>query len=95
MTDRLPPNLLALFAPRPPLRWMEPLDYPAQERKTYDVGGVAQYLPALQQYKETDKHVATESWLERRDRRKQERKDDLKRLLTEGPTNCPFALLSL
>src|SRR5689334_13422549 len=55
MTDRMPPNLLALFAPRPPLRWMEPLDYAAQDRKTYDVSSVAQYLPALQHYKETDK----------------------------------------
>src|SRR4051812_34292052 len=24
MTDKLPPNLLALFAPRPPLRWVPP-----------------------------------------------------------------------
>ena len=69
---------------------MEPLDYPAQERKTYGVSGVAQFLPALQQYKETDKHVSTESWLERKDRRKLERKDDIKRLLTEGPLNCLF-----
>jgi U1 small nuclear ribonucleoprotein len=90
MTDRLPPNLLALFAPRPPLRWMEPLDYAAQDRKTYDVSSVAQYLPALQHYKETDKHVPTESWLERRDRRKQERRDELKKLLTEGPSACSF-----
>jgi U1 small nuclear ribonucleoprotein 70kDa len=93
MTDKLPPNLLALFAPRPPLRWMEPVDYAAQQRKTFQIGGLAQFLPALQQYKDNDNYLPTESWLERRDRRKLERKDDLKRLLTEGPSRCPYSHL--
>lgn len=88
MTDKLPPNLLALFAPRPPLRFLEAPDYPPQERKTQPISGVAQYLPALQVYKETDVYEPTESWLQMKDRKKRERKEQLEKLLTEGPKNC-------
>ncbi|KAL2109879.1 hypothetical protein VUR80DRAFT_1885 [Thermomyces stellatus] len=87
MTDKLPPNLLALFAPRPPLRFLEAPDYPPQERKTQPISGVAQYLPALQVYKETDVYEPTESWLQMKDRKKRERKEQLEKLLTEGPKN--------
>jgi U1 small nuclear ribonucleoprotein len=88
MTDRLPPNLLALFAPRPPLRWVQPSDYAAQERRTATVSGVAAFLPALAAYKDTDKYVPTESWLEMRDRKKLEHKAKIERDLTEGPKKC-------
>lgn len=88
MTDKLPPNLLALFAPRPPLRFLEAPDYAPQHRKTQPVSGIAQYLPALQTYKETDVYEPTESWLEAKDRKKRERKEDAEKLLTEAPKNC-------
>ncbi|KAL2693778.1 hypothetical protein Neosp_000341 [[Neocosmospora] mangrovei] len=68
MTDKLPPNLLALFAARPPCD-----------------GGVAQFLPELQKYKETDVYNPTESWLQARDRKKQEKKQDLEELVTQAP----------
>ena len=88
MTDKLPPNLLALFAPRPPLRFLEAPDYAAQHRKTQPVSGPAEFLPALQEYKETDVYEPTESWLERKDRKKRERKEEAEKLITEGPKNC-------
>ncbi|TWU77349.1 hypothetical protein ED733_005548 [Metarhizium rileyi] len=87
MTDKLPPNLLALFAPRPPLRWVEPPDYAPEKRKTAPVDGVAAFLPKLQEYKETDVYKPTESWLEARDRKKQEKKQAVEALLTDGPKN--------
>jgi U1 small nuclear ribonucleoprotein len=87
MTDKLPPNLLALFAARPPLRWVEPSDHAPQDRKTAPISGVAQFLPELQKYKETDVYHPTESWLQARDRKKQEKKEKIESLLTEAPKN--------
>jgi hypothetical protein len=88
MTDKLPPNLLALFAPRPPLRWVPPSDHAPAERKTAHVTGVAAFLPQLEEYKKTDVYEPTESWLQRKDRLKLEKKEKQERLLTEGPANC-------
>ncbi|KAM4057068.1 RNA recognition motif domain-containing protein [Hirsutella rhossiliensis] len=85
MTDKLPPNLLALFAPRPPLRWVEPTDHPPEKRFTRAVTGVAECLGELQKYKETDQYTPTESWLEARDRKKEEKKTAIKQLLEQGP----------
>lgn len=97
MTDKLPPNLLALFAARPPLRWVEPSDFAPEKRKTATVGGLAEFLPALQKYKETDVYNPTESWLERRDRVKREKVEAATKLVAEGPKNCemPQPLSSL
>lgn len=88
MTDKLPPQLLALFAPRPPLRWVPPIDQPQGERKTAAVTGVAAMLPALEEYKATDKYEPTESWLERRDRKKAEHEAQVQHQLIEGPKQC-------
>ncbi|KAL2143871.1 hypothetical protein VTI28DRAFT_9940 [Corynascus sepedonium] len=87
MTDRLPPNLLALFAPRPPLRWVPPCDHPPEERRTAAVSGVAQYLPALAEYEREYEYHPTESWLEARDRKKREKQEQVEKNLTEGPKN--------
>ncbi|KAH7162366.1 U1 small nuclear ribonucleoprotein of 70kDa MW N terminal-domain-containing protein [Dactylonectria estremocensis] len=85
MTDKLPPNLLALFAARPPLRWVEPPDHAPQHRKTAPVSGVAAFLPELQKYKETDDYKPTESWLQARDRKTREKKEAVQTLLAEAP----------
>ncbi|KAK7737804.1 hypothetical protein SLS53_006424 [Cytospora paraplurivora] len=85
MTDKLPPNLLALFAPRPPLRWVPPCDHPSEERRTAAVGGVAEFLPHLAAYKDADNYVPTESWLQKRDRKKLEQKAAAEQLLQEVP----------
>jgi U1 small nuclear ribonucleoprotein len=73
MTDRLPPNLLALFAPRPPLRWVPPCDHAPEQRRTAAVSGVAEFLPALAEYEREYDYRPTESWLEARDRKKREK----------------------
>lgn len=88
MTDKLPPNLLALFAPRPPLRWLEAPDHAPERRKTAPIDSVAAYLPELEKYKETDVYNPTESWLQGRDRKKREKQEALTELMTQGPKIC-------
>ncbi|KAK4043501.1 U1 small nuclear ribonucleoprotein of 70kDa MW N terminal-domain-containing protein [Parachaetomium inaequale] len=87
MTDRLPPNLLALFAPRPPLRWVPPSDHAPEQRRTAAVSGVAQFLPALAEYEREYEYHPTESWLEARDRKKREKAQQVEEAVTEGPKN--------
>ncbi|KAI9779737.1 MAG: hypothetical protein M1839_007235 [Geoglossum umbratile] len=94
MTDKLPPNLLALFAPRPPLRYLPPSDHAPEERRTANITGVAQYLNRLHEPYEPEGYVPTESWLQRRDRLKLEKKERQQTLLTDGfedysPTKDP------
>ncbi|KAL6702858.1 hypothetical protein ACN47E_000885 [Coniothyrium glycines] len=84
MTHLLPPMLLNLFAPRPPLRWVEPADHAPEKRCTPKIGGVAQYLQALHEYKDNDGYVPTDSWLQKRDRKKLEKKEKQQKLLTDG-----------
>lgn len=93
MTDKLPPNLLALFAPRPPLRWVEAPDYAPEKRKTASFGGVAAFLPELEKYKETDAYQPTESWLEAHDRKKLEKKSAVDELAKGVSDHCMLANL--
>ena len=44
MTQYLPPNLLALFAPRDPIPYFTPLDKLPWEKKPWIYNGVSQYL---------------------------------------------------
>ncbi len=44
MTQYLPPNLLALFAPRDPVPFLPPLDKLPHEKKLTPYNGVAQFL---------------------------------------------------
>jgi U1 small nuclear ribonucleoprotein len=46
------------------------------------------FLPALEEYKKTDVYHPTESWLQRRDRKKQEKIDAVEALKTEAPKTC-------
>jgi U1 small nuclear ribonucleoprotein 70kDa len=94
MTDKLPPNLLALFAPRPPLRWVPPSDHAPEERKTANISGIGAFLPQLQEYKATDVYEPTESWLQRKDRIKLEKKEHIEKLLKDGPVSCKSSILS-
>jgi hypothetical protein len=88
MTDKLPPMLLNLFAPRPPLRWVEPSDHAPEKRCTPKISGVGQYLQALREYKDNDGYVPTDSWLQKRDRKKLEKKEKQEKLLSEGIHQC-------
>lgn len=95
MTDRLPPNLLALFAPRPPLRWVPPADHPPEQRKTANISGLAQFLPAAAEYEREYQYHPTESWLEARDRKKREKAAEVEKTMTEGPKQCEFLINGL
>lgn len=95
MTHKLPPNLLALFAARPALRYLPPNDHAPEERKTNNIGGVAQYLSAVEDYKEEVPYEPTESWLQRKDRVKLEKKEKQEQLIKEGLSqSMRFAHLS-
>ena len=84
MTHKLPPNLLALFAARPALRYLPASDHAAEERKTSNIGGVAQFLGALDEYDQILPYEATESWLQKKDRLKAEKKERVERAQKEG-----------
>lgn len=82
MTDKLPPNLLALFAPRPALRYLPPADHDPGDRRTTHITGVAQYLPQLKE--EFGNYTPTESKLEAADRKMLEKKERQRYMQNEG-----------
>jgi hypothetical protein len=86
MTDKLPPNLLALFAPRPPLRYLPHCDHEPAKRRTMPISGVAAFLEELR--KPDPDYVPTESWLQRRDRLQLEKKERQEKKIKEGLENC-------
>lgn len=88
MTHKLPPNLLALFAARPALRYLPPSDHAAEERKTNNIGGVAPFLTQIHDYEEIP-YAPTESWLQRKDRVKLEKKARQENALLEGEEALP------
>jgi U1 small nuclear ribonucleoprotein 70kDa len=75
MTDKLPPQLLALFQPRPPVRYIPPLDDSPEQKgtKSSQLSGLAAFLPVIDEYKENDDYHPTESWLQKRDRERAEK----------------------
>ena len=96
MTDKLPPNLLALFTARPPLRWVPPCDTEPSQRKTPAITAVAPALAQANEVNEKYKHLEhppTESWLEKRDRVKLEKEEKLRHLRTEGRNECKFSFI--
>jgi U1 small nuclear ribonucleoprotein len=76
MTDKLPPQLLALFQPRPAIRYIPPLDSSPEQKglKSSQISGLAAFLPQIKTYKREDDYEPTESWLQKRDRKQQEQK---------------------
>ncbi|KAM5430380.1 hypothetical protein McanMca71_005676 [Microsporum canis] len=86
MTDKLPPNLLALFAPRPPLRYLQPISRAPDDVKPSTISGVAGYLDELKKYGEEVPYNATESWLQRKDRLKMEKREQAEKRLAAGLT---------
>lgn len=88
MTDKLPPPLLALFQPRPPLRYLPPTDRAPEDVKKSTISGVAQFLPAAQEFKEEAPYNATDCWLQRKARQKVEKKERLANQLTQGLQDC-------
>jgi len=86
MTDKLPANLLALFAPRPPLRYLPHCDYAPDKRRTAPIAGVAAYLEALRT--PDPDYVPTESWMQRRDRLREEKKAAVTEKTKAALTQC-------
>uniref|UniRef100_A0A915IUT2 U1 small nuclear ribonucleoprotein 70 kDa n=1 Tax=Romanomermis culicivorax TaxID=13658 RepID=A0A915IUT2_ROMCU len=73
MTQFLPPNLLALFAPRDPLPFLPPTDKLPHDKKRLTYGGVADYLKFFEDPKDTPVPVKVETRDERQERKKKER----------------------
>ena len=90
MTDKLPPQLLSLFAPRPPLRYLLPADTAPDKRKTPNLGGLAAFLPVLDGYDKD--YVPTETAEQQKIKRRSAKEDRLKTQLEEGKEKCSFPL---
>ncbi|GES96793.1 U1 small nuclear ribonucleoprotein 70 kDa [Rhizophagus clarus] len=82
MTDKLPHNLLALFAPRPPLPYAKPLDRDPVKRKGPSVTGVGQYVPLLKDY--DPDYVPTETVEEKKKRKLAEKKKKAEEAIKKG-----------
>ncbi|KAF2432428.1 hypothetical protein EJ08DRAFT_695538 [Tothia fuscella] len=87
MTDQLPPNLKALFTPRPPVKYLPPSDHASEDRRTAHISGVAAFLPQLNEYKETDVYEPGESHHQRQMRLREEKRERHKALVANAPTN--------
>ena len=94
MTDKLPPNLLALFQPRPPLRYLPQIDHAPEKRRTHAVSGVAGFLEAMKEY-ESIPYEPTESWLQKRDRIRAEKREKQAALVGPGFAKCTIEPMSL
>ncbi|KAJ9064810.1 hypothetical protein DSO57_1026387 [Entomophthora muscae] len=82
MTDKLPPNLLKFFAPRPPIPYLPPLDRHELQRTGPVIGGLAQFAHFVGQH-DID-YKPTESLEERRARKIREREEKHKQLLADA-----------
>ncbi|KAK9477975.1 hypothetical protein V1514DRAFT_332507 [Lipomyces japonicus] len=83
MTDKLPPPLLALFAPRPPLRFLAPTDSAPEHRRTAAISGLSQYLDLLNTPVD-DGYIRTETGSEEVARRREERKQEHDERIRDG-----------
>lgn len=73
MTQYLPPQLLALFAPRPPLKYLPPPVKLAHEKPNRGYGPMSACIKHFEGPKDTPKLVKAETKLEKRERRKREK----------------------
>ena len=78
MTQFLPPNLLALFAPRDPIPYLPPADkLPHEKKQTHNYHGIAQFVHLFEDPIDTPAPVEVETREERRDRRKKEKAEQV------------------
>ncbi|KAJ6119951.1 hypothetical protein N7523_004231 [Penicillium sp. IBT 18751x] len=91
MTDKLPPPLLALFQPRPPLRYLAPTTRAPEDCKKSTISGVAAYLARAKEeqpaFEEEHPYNATECWIQRKWRQKLEKQEAQRVKLEEGLKN--------
>ena len=78
MTQFLPPNLLALFAPRDPIPYLPPSDkLPHEKKQTHNYHGIAQFVHLFEDPIDTPAPVEVETREERRERRKKEKAEQV------------------
>jgi len=78
MTQFLPPNLLALFAPRDPIPFLPPVDKLPHEKKSNHIyQGIAQYVHLFEDPVDTPPVTVVETREQRRERRKKERAEQV------------------
>lgn len=73
MTQYLPPDLLSLFAPRPPLKYLPPTRALAHERKNNGFGLLSDYKKYFEDPKDTPVRKKLETKQERINRKKREK----------------------
>lgn len=73
MTQYLPPNLLALFAPRPPLNYIPPPQKLAHERRNRGFGLLSEYKKLFEDPKDKPIRPKVETRLEKLERKKKEK----------------------
>jgi len=78
MTAFLPPNLLALFAPRDPIPYLPPVDkLPYEKKVTHNYTGVAQHVHLFEEPEDTPEPAKVETREERVERRKKEKAEQV------------------
>ncbi|XP_052861940.1 U1 small nuclear ribonucleoprotein 70 kDa [Anopheles cruzii] len=77
MTQYLPPNLLALFAPRDPIPYLQPPDKLPHEKKSQGYLGVGSFLECFEDPKDTPPPTRVETREERIERRRRERAEQV------------------
>ncbi|XP_064634247.1 U1 small nuclear ribonucleoprotein 70 kDa-like [Lineus longissimus] len=95
MTAFLPPNLLALFAPRDPLPFLPPVEKPPHYAG-HSYGGAASYLGEFEDPKDTPPPTRVETKDERKERKNKERAEQIAYKLEQDlalwdPSNNPQA----
>jgi len=88
MTDKLPPQLLALFAPRPPLRYLPPADTTPEKRRTPGISGLAKFLSELPRHDQD--YVATETEEQKKIKRRIVKATRQQKHLRDGNETCIF-----
>jgi len=77
MTQFLPPNLLALFAPRDPLPYLPPVDKLPHERKSNPYSGISAFLAQFENPKDTPPPTRVETKDEKKERKRKERAEQV------------------
>ena len=90
MTHKLPPQLLQLFSARPPLRYLPASDHAAESRTTTAISGVAQFLPLIEEQKLVAPTGSGESWFEKKERIKAEKRERQALLQADSSSRSEF-----
>ncbi|VDL97627.1 unnamed protein product [Schistocephalus solidus] len=91
MTQYLPPNLLALFAPRDPIPFLPPIEKHKHHRKL-PYTGVAQFLGEFEDPSETPAPARIETREERKERKRREKQEQANYKLEQDLALCTCSL---